>query len=67
MFRPPALPALPGLPVPADAPALALGSNVLGWEPELELHAADKAAANKSELIPTATRTLRGMLRIEHQ
>jgi hypothetical protein len=52
-------------PVPAPVPAL---PSLIELECELEPpHAAQVHAAIRTEVIPTATRTLRRMLQIEHQ
>ena len=68
-FIPVMRPLEPPLPLPLPGPLPALDeltpSNALGCE--LEPHAAQAHAATRTEVIPTATRTLRGMLQIEHQ
>ena len=61
----PPVPLLGPLPAPLPAVDELPSSNTLGCE--LELRAAQVHAATKTGVIPTATRTLRGMLQIEHQ
>jgi hypothetical protein len=70
-FIPVLIPSEPPLPlvgpVPVPVPALAAAPTVIPLGCELEPHAMQVQAATRTEVIPTATRTLRGMLPIEHQ
>jgi hypothetical protein len=63
----PPVPLLGPLAALAPVPALAALPVLMALGCELEPHAAHAQPATKTEVIPTATRTLRGMLQIEHQ